>query len=175
MAAVTGTNNIVFSFSETVTYGIGSVTSQLTVNPTFSSLFNTSGTTLDRCNLIYATTISLSASTPQNLDLTSLTDLVGSAVNFARIRFFAIRNNSTTDADLLTLFANGTNDWVGINSGAASATTPIYPSTTTNSGFTVFQMPNTTGAVVGSSNKIIKLNPGSLAKTVDILIAGCNA
>ena len=175
MATVTGTNNITFSFSETITYGIGSISSPLTVNPTFSSLFTTSGTTLDKCNLIYAATINLAASTPQNLDLTNLTDLVGATANFARVRFFAIRNNSTTDSDLLTLFANGTNDWVGLNSGAASATTPIYPSTATNNGFAIFQMPNTTGAAVGSSNKIIKINPGSLAKTVDILIAGCNA
>jgi hypothetical protein len=174
MPTVTASNNIVFTFGETITYGIGSSSQNLAVNLTFRSVYTVAGILLNQCNLIYAATIALAASTPVVLDLQTLTDLVGAAAAFARVRLIAIRNNSQLDGDLLLIGADGTDDWVGLNSAAATGTIPIYPSTTINDGFAIFQMPSSTGAVVGSTNCNVKLNPGSNAKTVDILIAGCN-
>ena len=174
MAAVTANNTITFNLTEGLVYGIGQSVA-VPIPASFRSVFQSSGTLLDQCNLVYCATLTFVVSTPQTLDLTSLLDIFGVTANFARVRLVAIRNNSTTNGATLAVGSNGTNDWLGLTPGAATTTVTVYPSTAINDGFVIYQMPNTTGAVVGSTNKIIKLNPGTNAFTVDILIAGCNA
>jgi len=46
----------------------------------------TAGAGLDQCNLIYAETITLAASATQTLDLTALTDNLGNAIAFAKVK-----------------------------------------------------------------------------------------
>jgi hypothetical protein len=177
MATVTGSNTISLNLSQTLAYGVGQSTT-LSAPIIIRSVFNASGNALNQCDLLYCTTLTFAASTPQSLNLASLLDIFGGTVDFARIRLLAIRNNSTVDGAILQVGASGTHDWPGLTSSAATATVNVYPSAAgspANDGFTVFQMPNTTGALVTSTTNILKLDPGANAFTADILIAGCVA
>jgi hypothetical protein len=169
---IVGSNQIAFNFTQPIAYGIGQ-TQPLPIPLVFRSLYRTYGTLIDQCNLIHSKTYTFVASTPQLIDLKSLLDAVGVTIALARVRLLAVRVNSQTDGQVLLLGANGANDWLGLSSTGSTVT--VYPSSPQNDGFAVWQMPNTTGAPVGSSTHLLKADPGSNAFTVDILIAGCDA
>jgi hypothetical protein len=172
MALVTANNNVSVQINQALSFGIGQ-TSTLPVAASFRTTFNVSGVLADQCDLLHAKTYTLVASTPQTIDLTALLDPVGAAVVFARVRLVAIRVKSITDGAVLLLGASGANDWTGLVSTAG--TVKVYASSALNDGFTIFQMPNTTGAVVTSAGqRLVKLDPGTNAMLVDILIAGCS-
>lgn len=169
---VTGNNSLALAFQQLLSYGIGQ-SQNLPIPMIFRSIFKASGGLLDQCDAVYSATLTFVASTPQVIDLKSLVDAQGNAIAFDRIRVFAIRVNSQTDGDVLLVGDNGANDWLGLTPAAATAAINVYPSTGANDGFVIFQMPNSTGAAVGSTTHLVKLNPGSNAFTVDLLIAGC--
>jgi hypothetical protein len=142
----------------------------------FKFISTTSGTAADQCDLLYANTLTFVASTPQTIDLTSLLDVIGNSLSFARVKVFAIRVNSTTNGDKLTVGNSGTNEWSGTAAPlSAGGTLKVLASTATgNHGYTVLSGPNTTGFVVDSTHKTVKLDPGASAFSCDLLIAGCS-
>lgn len=172
-SSVAGGCQPTINFTQTSTVGVGSSVN-LPILLALKSTFRQSGALLDQCNLIHAKTYTFAASTPQTLDLKALTDVLGNAIVFARVRLVAIRVQAQTDGWLLLVGAAGTNEWDGLTS--ASGTVTVYPSTAINDGFAIWQMPNATGAAVGSSTHLLKLDPGTNALgPVDVIIAGCDA
>lgn len=172
MANVTGTvrTNIAFQIAGT---GWLSGSAQSVAPPTTPQSTYANGTAANAVDLIYATTLTLSA-TPTTLDLTSLTDPLNGAVAFARVREVYIRNNATTDGWNLVVGPGASNGWAGTSQFfGASSTVNVGPSTANpNTGKLAFSAPNTTGYVVDGTHKTLKLDPGANTFTVEILIAG---
>lgn len=171
MATVNGNSTINIDFWQTISYAI-SQTQKLDVPFVLKSVFNVSGILADQCTKLYCPTGGLTfvASTPQVLNLQSLTDVTGAALSFAGIRFLAIRNNATTDGWVLLVGAAATIAWEALVSTGGTIT--VHPSTSVNSGFSMHQLPGTTAGVVDSTHKSLQLDPGGHAFTADILIAG---
>lgn len=171
MAGVTGNNTIGLSFNEALSYGVGQ-SQQVPIPLSFRSVFRAAGVLLDQCDLIHCKTYTFVASTPQVVDLKNLVDIFGAVAALARVRFLAIRVNSVVDGQGLLAGANGSSDWLGLSS--AGSTVTVYPGTAANDGFAIWQMPNTAGAPVGASTHLLKLDPGTGAFGVDLLVAGCS-
>ena len=169
MSVIKATNQLTMNLLQQVSYGIGQNVN-LPIPLNLRSSFQVSGDLADQCDLVHSKTYTFTASTPQVIDLRALTDALGAAIVFARVKLLAIRVNGTVDGAVLLVGANGSNDWLGLSSSGSTVT--VYPSTALNDGFAVFQMPNTTGAAVTTSAHLLKLDPGANAFTVDLLIAG---
>jgi hypothetical protein len=172
MPGVTGSININTTFNQPITgipgSSVPSISNQQSIKVQFS---NTSGSGANQVNLKHSKTYVLAAA-PLDLDLTSLTDVVGNAVTFAKIRSISVVNKSTTDGQVVVVgYATTTsNAWTGLLSNPGTIT--IEPSTTSNAGAWIQTAPNTTGWAVSSSSKLIQLDPGANTITVDVEIVG---
>jgi hypothetical protein len=169
MATVKSNGTINLGFNQDFPFGIGQV-QNLSAPFVLRTIFGVSGALADQCSKLHLKQYSLVASTPQNIDLQSLVDVSGATVSLAAVRVIAFRNNASTDGWVLLVGAAGANEWDAIVS--ASGTLTVYPASGVNDGFAVFQAPNTTGAVVDSTHRLLKLDPGPHSFTVDVLIAG---
>jgi len=140
--------------------------------PKFALAYGASGA--GNVNLVYYRKLALAGSA-QTIDLTSLTDPFGDAVNFARLRYVAILNWATNDAHVCTI-GGGTNAWA-----AAWGSTMVVPPGATIAGTTVpgvveLVAMNTTGfASIDGTHKNIKADPGANTFGLDILLAGSSA
>ena len=110
------------------------------------------------------------AATPTTLDLTALTDPNGTAITCLRVREFAIQNLSQYP---LVIGNAASNQWVGmISTTTGTLTIPPY-------GVHQFSDPSTVGAgngaVVTSSSKNLKFDPGSNTVSFNLLIGMCSA
>lgn len=132
-------------------------------------------TAADGVDLIYTNTLSFSASTPQTLNLQSLTDVLGGSVVFARVRLFVIQPLGTTDAATLTLSPNASNGWTSLIGASSTLTLRMATSTNALGAFSFFAAPSTTGWAVGSSNKALDLTPSAHSFNCNIVIAGASA
>lgn len=177
MPNVSGGTNATFSYTETITSGVVQ-TLQLQTGITLGINYS-SGTGTQQVDLIYAKQLTLSA-TPTTLDLTSLADLVGSSYSFFRVRELIITNLASVGGQTLSLGSTG-----GVASGfsgfwGTSAVVTIPPAVGQTTGNTVrfadpWSTSSTSGAVVGASNKNIKLDPGANSFNVNVIILGCDA
>jgi hypothetical protein len=170
MAVVTGATQIVSGFNQAVTSGV--VTAQtLTASISPSSQY-TNGTGAGQVDLIYAKQLVFVASTPQTLDLQALTDLSGASINFARVREIVLQVVTTTAGFNVTLGAAAANPWAAI--WGTTGTHVVFAGSTF-----YFRDPSTvgaaTGAVTSGTSKNLKIDPGSNALTINLLIAGASA
>ncbi len=174
MATVTGSARSTLLFNLTGAGWLAGVSQDIKPPNAPTDTF-TSGTAANQADLIYATTLTLSA-TPTTLDLTSLLDPLQGAVAFARVRGLYIRNNATTDGWNLTIGAAASNAWAGTSQFlSASSTIILGPSSAfPNSGRLEVWAPNTTGYVVDGTHKSLKLDPGANTFTIDIQIIGAS-
>lgn len=174
MATITGSTKLNTAWAQT-SANLPGTQVQLGVqqNPQFT--VSTSGTAADQADLKYTKTLTFVASTPQALDLTSLTDVYGGTVNFKRVKSISIKFKDTTDGHTLLLgYATTTaNAWTSLISNPGQIT--LQASTASNDAFFAVTAPNTTGWVVGSTNKLFNMDPGSNAFSVDIEIVGASA
>jgi hypothetical protein len=176
MATITGKNKITLAFDQAQSYGFGNVLA-LPTGFSIKALFEQTGVTADKCNLLYAKELTFVASTPQTLNLKSLPDIrdVAAAVVFARVRLLAIRIGAFADGAYLECGAEGSaNEWLGILS-PAGAKEKIMAGTSANDGFLVRGAPNTTGWPVATDSRLWKLTPSAHAIVAQIIIAGCDA
>jgi len=155
----------------TQTPSTGFLAGQTLSIPELLSLVLTNGTGSDQINLIACTTLSLAGAT-QTLDLTSMTDAQGAAVNFAKVRFVLIKNNATTDGYTCLVGGNGSNPWTGFLNTAGKLT--VFPGSAANpaGGFAILSAPNTTAGAVSGSSKILLFDPSSNTFTVDVILCG---
>ena len=172
MAIVTGSVTPGLNFLQTPANAVISGTSipiPLTIGVKFAN-----GTAADQIDLVYANRLTFVSATLQTLDLTALTDVLGAAVNFARVKFLAVKIYTQTDAASLTLGAAAANPWAAI--WGATGTHVVFPSSAGNpdAGWFIADAPNTTGMVVSGASKVLKLLPSAHAFTCDVVIAGCS-
>lgn len=174
---VTGTVTLNANFTEVVTSGVIS-TLQLpaTINQTISY---GNGTSTGNVDYIYAKQLSLAGSAT-TLDLTSLTDLNGGSVNFARVREVIIVNLATTAGYTLTIGPGVSNPWT-TGPIAASSTVVLQPSVGQTTGSATFRASDpwsvgaTTGWYVDSTHKTLKLDPGSNTLSCYVVLVGGSA
>jgi hypothetical protein len=131
------------------------------------------GTLADQCDLEHSKIYSFLASTPQTIDLTTVTDVLGGTAAFARIRFMTFKMKSTTDAATLIVGNAATNAWSAAL--GATGTLTLRGSTATNDGGFALWSPNTTGYVVDSTHKSLLMTPSAHAFDVDVYIFGASA
>jgi hypothetical protein len=126
------------------------------------------GAGINAANLVYQDTVTLAAAGETLLDLTALTDALGSAVNFARVKLIYLRNKSATAGDNLqlggTVSAGLSTLYVGTNAGQL-----IGPG-----GIALLVNPSAAGwAVTATTADILRIgNPGANSITYDIVLIG---
>lgn len=153
--------------SETLTYGTANAVSvQAVSNPSFSFA---SGTTLGSVDYHFEHTYTLASSATQTLTLSALTDDLGRAVAFVKVRRLSINVTSKTGNDFLTVGAAGSNPWTAILGG----TTPTY--IVRNYDLKIAN-DTTSFAVAAASNDQLKIvNSGSASMTFVVSISGTSA
>lgn len=178
MAVVTGTTRVT-SYDQQVPTGVPIPTGQPAANPLPYQLgINCSfanGTALDQVDLVYFTTLTFVASTPQVLDLTSLLDPLGGVVNFKRIKKIIIKPKGLVDNVILKLGYSGvtSNAWISLVTNPGQISLQAAPTANNDAGFVILA-PNATGYVVGATNKLLNLDPGTAAYSVDIELQGAS-
>lgn len=170
MAVVTGNAGFNVGLNQTVTSGL--VTTQTLPAAIALTTQYGNGTGAGQINLLYAKQIALVASTPQTLDLSSLADISGATVNFARIREIVIQVVTATSAFNVTVGAAASNPFAAF--WGTTGTDTVFAGSTR-----YFTDPTSVGAGVGAvtsgTSKSLKLDPGSNNVTINLLIAGCTA
>lgn len=168
--AATVTGNVEIRSEGTYTADTGFTRNRLQQVPLNLRAVFTSGTAADQVAKVGTTSLSLTASTPQTIDLTTaLVDPDGAAVSFARITALVFVVTCITDGASVTVAADATN---GFSNFVSTGGFKIPASTDTNSSGAVFIAPNTTAYAVTGSNKRIQFTPSAHAITVDILALG---
>lgn len=167
VSPVTGRSTHSVSFSQTAPATvIGTPTISVGEAPAYSYANGTIALGVDQ---LYAKILTLVASTPQTLDLTTLTDPWGGTVNFARVRSIVLKN---TGAAPVTVGAAATNAWVGPLGTTTS--TLVIPA----GAIVCLDDPNslsTAGWVVSGTSKSFKVDPGASAGTLEVIFAGGSA
>lgn len=180
MAVVTGTVNLNAGFTQVVTSGVpSSLSLPALVNQSYAYA---NGTGAGQCDLFYAKILALAAAAT-TLDLTSLTDLNGAAINFARVREILIINQAVTAAYTLTLGLGASNPW-STGPIQASSTIVIPPSVgqvtpfANNARFALgdpYTVGATSGWYIDGTHKTFKLDPGANTLNALIILLGCSA
>lgn len=182
MATISGRIQLATSFSQQVT-GVPTQNSQspqvsIPIAASFSPDGSVAAGAANGVDLKYTATLTFTTATPQILDLKSLLDVLGGAVAFARVRSITLNMHAPTDGNTLKLgyATTTTNAWVSLVTNPGQIILQACP-TSTNAAFATLVAPNATGWVVGASNKLLNLDPGSFTGTytVDIEITGCSA
>lgn len=170
-----------FGFTENITAG---VINPLALGTSINQNINyANGTGAGQIDLLYGKVLNLAGSAT-TLDLTSLTDLNGAAINFARVRELVIVNQAITAGFIVTIGAAASNAWSTGALGTATSTSILQPSVTTPAqllGLSMFRWSDpftvgaSTGGYVDSTHKALKLDPGANTINISIIIAGCSA
>lgn len=151
---------------------VGFLTGQaLSAARTLTTNFAATGTAADQVQKMYAATLTFTASTPQTIDLTSLTDIQGAALSFSSVRAIMVRHKGTTDGSSLSLSAGAANGQTNIL-GTAAALRILPSSAAGNDGWFALTAPNTTGYTVDSTHKTLTFTPSAHGFDVDIVILG---
>ena len=130
------------------------------------------GTTNGQWDLHCGVTYTISASSTENVDLTSLADPFGGAVAFAEIDAIAIVHMESSASSSVDLSPNASNGWTSIFQDASDLTrllagqAAIYADFAAGGGF-----------AVGASNKVLDIvnNDGANAATVRLYAWGRSA
>ena len=163
-----------FTFSEFITAGyVQPQTLNASINPagaTWSSVQYTNGTGSLQIDTPYCKPIALVASTPQTFNLTSLTDLDGNSIDFARVREFIVFNPTATAGYDCKIYQGASNPWVQV----PPSTSPGYARY--GGGLYNLSDPTSTGAgngnVVSGTNCEFTLDPGTNSFTVYLACFG---
>lgn len=173
MANVTGQLSLSTNWSQVIT-GVPGSSQQIAAQQSPKFVVTASGTAADQADLKYTSSFTLAA-TPTILNLKSLLDIFGGAIVLVKVRSITIVNKATTDAFVLLMgYATTTsNAWTSLVTNPGQIT--IAPSTATNNGMFAMTAPNTTGWAVGTSNRLLNLDPGANSIPIDIEIVGTSA
>lgn len=150
---------------------------QVPIEKVLKAAFSVSGVLLDQVDLVHAKTYTFTASTPQTLNLQSLTDVFGSAQSFARIRALIIVHKGLVDASYLRAGPAASNGWNSAIGGGTNPYVECKPSTTSNplGGGIILVAPNTTGYPVSGTIRDLLLTPSAHAFDADIVILGASS
>lgn len=126
------------------------------------------GAAVNQANLIFQDSYTIASGGEQLIDLTALTDSLGAAVNFARLKLIYVKNRSTTVGANLQLggtVSNGLSTlYVGTNAGQL-----IGPD-----GLALLVNPSAAGwAVTATTADILRIgNPSAASITADVVLIG---
>jgi hypothetical protein len=177
MATLSTTLNLNIGTSQTASSGL-IVPQTLSAAIAYTGLQLTNGTGSGAVDLVYAKALSLAGSAT-TLDLTSVTDLSGASISFARVRVLVIQNLATTAAYTVTVGNAASNIFTGFI--ASTGTVVIQPNVGATSNYSshvftdLYSTGASTGAYVDSTHKNLKLDPGANTISVNVLILGCSA
>jgi hypothetical protein len=136
------------------------------------SLILKNGTGVDQINLISVATYTFTGTTPQTANLQAMVDILGAAVNFARVKLILFKLYGTsTDGVTLTLGNAGATPWTSYITGTGTLILQAPSVTNANGAFHIAAAPNVTGWIVGSGNKSLLMTPSANC-TLDIIFAG---
>lgn len=163
--AVTGTVQVAVSLTN---LGAGDSTGKQsnTINVGASPVTISDGASANQFSKIYRKVISLTAATPQTLDLTALTDDGGASVSFSTIKEIYMRSKSTTSSHKVTVGAAASNAFTGPLAGTSPtldvcASSPVNLCNLLSSGWTV-----------DATHKSLKLDPGANTQDFELVLAG---
>lgn len=165
---VTGNVNFNASFGEAVSSGFPTSN---TLSQAVQQIDNyANGTGSAQIDTLYAKQITLVASTPQTLDLTTVTDPAGNSANFARVREAIFQNVTTTASYDVKVSAGASNGVIFLPPSSSplfcryGSTLRISDKVSTGSG---------NGNVVGGTTKTVTLDPGTNGPIIiNVIIAG---
>lgn len=173
---VTGSVTMTVSFSEFVTSGLitpetlGALLTALGQNA--GTLNFTNGTASGQIDTLYAKPLTLAGATT-TVDFTSVTDLGGASVTFARGRLFMVYNPDTNASHDVKVSQGASNGWAPLG----TSTNPQWARN--NGGFLLMVDPISTGSgngnVITSTSKTVLFDPGSNTVTVYVIMAGGSA
>lgn len=126
----------------------------------------------DLVDLLSIVPINLVATTT-TLDLTTLTDVLGGAVNLLNVMAMIFVNYSTVAGHDLLVGDAVTNEWDGLLSSAGTLRIPASSVKNPFGGFVIVGCPN--GLAVSSSHKVLKVDSGANTVTGAILFVGASA
>lgn len=158
----------------------GIVDSKVFQFPTLPTTSFKAGTGNLQINLMTKLTFGSLASTTVLIDLTTLTDEFGTAINFARAKGILLLNFATTAGFILKAGGAGTNPWAAPfgtttdkiivpNGCFASDGTTIIP------GQVVVIAPAAAGLVTSGTSKVLQLDSGSNTVAYGYAIIGADA
>jgi hypothetical protein len=164
---VTQTVSIKNAISETLTFGLAtSVNVPANVDATYVYANGTTAAAIDdRIEKVYT----LAAGGTQTITLSAMTDDLGRAVAFARIKVLQVSITAKTGNDYLTVGNAATNPWLAILGG----TTPTF----IVRGCDLKTANDATGFVVvsGSSDRLMFTNSGAAPVTFTVALTDCSA
>lgn len=170
---ITGSLGLNAAFTEVIPTSTGllnqlNLPASVSIQQAFSN--NTTGAlTVDQ---IHAKVYTLAASAT-TIDLTSLADLGGNSMNFARVRVFLAYNQDTVASHIVTVYRGASNGWSYLPASTGPLTVP------SSGGVVMLFDPNsatgTNGMVVSGTSKTITLDPGSNTVNLSVLIVGGSA
>lgn len=177
MANVSGTLNLGANFSQQISSGViadYSIPANLALNLTLGN-----GTSAGKVDLCYAKKLNLAGSAT-TLDLSSIADVSGATVNFARVRLLIVQNLATTAGYTVTLGSAASNQWTGFL-GTSTSTVIVPPNVGATANQSLFLFTDlysvgaSTGAYVDGTHKSFKIDPGANTLDINLLILGCSA
>lgn len=166
--AISGNISFAATFNEITSNNISPVEIQQGVA---QNLQYGTGTGSGQVDTFYAAKLTLSGATT-TLDLTTLMDPAGNAINFARVREFIVQNTAGTAGFDVKVLASSSNGWPVLPPSA----NPIY---CRYGAVLRFSDPTSTGSgngnVVGGTTKSITFDPGANTVVIYVLIVGGSA
>lgn len=147
--------------STTNTAGTKSESIQLGTSP----ISITDGSGNNQFAKVVSGVLSLVASTPQELDLSSVTGALGS-VSFSTIKYIRLYNRATNSAYKVTVGGASSNAFLP----GLGGTTPTYE--VQASGIDIKLRPLGAGWTVDGTHKQLKFDPGANAQDIEYVIAG---
>jgi hypothetical protein len=129
-----------------------------------------SGTGSGQADLSYTKSITLAAAASTTLTLSALTDDLGRAVNFARVKLLILDNGAAATGNNVTIASGATHGWTA-PAGAA------WTLTVHGGGVLLLWAPLTTGYVVtgGTSDQVTITNTSGVSLTLKLVLAGASA
>ncbi len=173
---VTGGISLSVSFQEYITSGLitpETLSAALgALGQAAGDLTFTYGTGSNQVDLLYAKPLVLAATTT-TVDFTSVTDLGGGSIVFARSRLFFVYNPDATAGHDVGVYHGASNGWAQL----PASTNPLYARN--NGGFVLLVDPVSTGGgngnVITGSSKNVVLDPSANTITVFVIMAGGSA
>jgi hypothetical protein len=113
------------------------------------------------------------------IDLTTITDVFGTALNFATVLGFVVLNYATTASNILLVDGTVANAWKAPYNAIATAKLVVpagaLVGTTTVPGFIMMASPNTAGYAVSGTSKVIQLDSGAFTIPYQVAAIGISA
>ena len=168
MASLSGSVTITAS----PTYSGTNSVSTPTVSPQISQTITfTNGTGSNQGNLLYYNQRTVTGAA-ETIDLTTLTDVYGTTLSWAKVKAIILINTATTAGYILTVGAAASNAWVGGSTANAGPLVDTTDKVVIGSGGVMYFSSPVDGFSVSGTSKNLKVDPGANTITYTLAILG---